>query len=107
MEEKSRTKTQNDSIHLYFEHVAQELNDSGNDMRKMLKETIDIPWTKETVKDYLWRTIQKAMLQKDSTTGLTRAEVSKVYDVLNRHLSEKTGVHVPFPSNFQEWADKQ
>lgn len=54
--------------------------------------------TPETIKEYLWRPIQEAQLQKKSTTQLDTTEINKVYETLNRHLGEKTGVHIAFPS---------
>jgi hypothetical protein len=95
----SRTSTQNKALHLYFELLADELNSAGLDMKKTLKQTVDIPWSKETVKDYLWRPIQNAQLEKESTTELTTDEINKVYEVLNRHLGDKLQIHVPFPTN--------
>jgi len=68
-------------------------------MKTVLKHDVEIPWTQETAKDHLWRPIQQAMLKKESTTELDTAEVRQVYEVLNRHLSGKLGVTVPFPSN--------
>lgn len=97
-EYKKRTAQQNKALHLYFEHLAQELNDSGYDMRKTLKPTIDIPWNSKTIKEYLWRPIQNAQVIKKSTTNLTTAEVTKIYETLNRFLGEKFGLTVPFPS---------
>ena len=97
-EEKQRTVRQNNSIHLYCKLLAEELNNSGLDMRVVLKPEIAIPWTQKTIKQFLWRSIQIALLQKQSTTELSTAEVSQVYDVLNKHLGEKFGVHVDFPS---------
>jgi len=38
-------------------------------------------------------------LNKKSTTKLTKEEVTKVYDTLNRALSLKCGVSVEFPNN--------
>lgn len=99
MENPQRTIQQNKSLHKYFELLAEELNEAGLDMRKLLKDTIDIPWNKDTVKDYLWRPIQKAQIKKESTTELTTAEVTKVYETLNRFLGEKKGIHVPFPTS--------
>lgn len=96
--EKQRTLQQNSALHLYFEHLAQELNDAGLDMRKTLKPAVDIPWSKDTIKDYLWRPIQIAQLQKESTTNLTTTEIDKVWETLNRHLSERFGLSVEFPS---------
>ena len=98
---KQRTNKQNSSIHKYCELLADSLNDAGLDMRKVLKESVDIPWTPATVKEQLWRPIQVPSVGKLSTKDLDRAEVSKVYDILNRHLNDKLGVHVPFPKKEQ------
>jgi len=93
-----RTELQNRALHLYFQLVADALNDAGLDMRAVLKPNIDIPWTGETVKEYMWRPIMKIQLRKDSTTELTTVDIDKVFDTLNRHLGEKLGIHEPFPS---------
>lgn len=93
-----RTPQQNKALHKYFELLADELNAAGYDMKRTLRHDVDIPWTPETIKEYLWRPIQEAQLQKKSTTQLDTTEINKVYETLNRHLGEKTGVHVAFPS---------
>ena len=93
-----RTLTQNAALHLFCERLATELNLAGLDMKRVLKPTVDIPWTKESVKTHLWKSIQDAMFEKDSTTKLTTKEVGEVYEVLNRHLGEKFSIHVEFPS---------
>ena len=95
---KQRTLTQNRAIHLYFTHISEELNAAGLDMKKVLKPEIDISWTPQSVKEYLWRPVQKSMVVKKSTTELTSDEVTKIYEVLNRFLSEKHSVAVAFPS---------
>jgi len=100
--EKPRTLTQNAALHVYFQLLADELNGAGFDMKKTLKHDVDIPWSSETIKDYIWRPIQKAQVQKDSTTELTTDEVNKIYLTLNRHLGERFGLHVPFPSDEPE-----
>lgn len=98
---KQRSNQQNKSLHLFFELLANELNMAGLDMKKVLKPTVDIPWTKTTIKEHLWKPLQNAYNLKKSTTELTTAEVSQIYDVLNRHLGEKFSIHVPFPSEEQ------
>ena len=97
-EEKQRTKQQNRSLHLYFTHLAETLNESGLDMKKVLKPEIDIPWTSKNIKEFLWRPIMKAYTQKESTTELTTKEITEIYDTINRHLSEKFGISVEWPS---------
>lgn len=93
-----RTTRQNKALHLLYGMLADELNDSGLDMKKVLKPGVDIPWTKESIKEYIWRPIQEAQLNKKSTKDLTTKEIDEVFDTINRHLGEKFGVFVPFPS---------
>ena len=96
---KPRTLSQNAALHLYYRMLAEALNDAGLDARKTLKPEIEIPWTPEMIKDLLWRPIQEAMTGKHSTTELNTVDPSEIYQVLDRHLGEKFGLHVPFPSH--------
>lgn len=96
--EKQRTLRQNRALHQLFGLLADELNSAGYDMRRTLREDIDIPWNAGTVKEYLWRGVQKAQVGKQSTTELTTKEIDEIFDTLNRHLGEKFGLHVNFPS---------
>ena len=100
--EEQRTITQNKALHLLMEQTAEALNESGQDMRKVLKETVEIAWTKESAKYYLFHPIMKAMYQKESTADLSKEQLQKVYEVFHRHLSEKAEIDLPFPSNFEQ-----
>jgi uncharacterized protein YdhG (YjbR/CyaY superfamily) len=95
---KTRTNVQNASLHLYCEMLASELNQHGFDMHKVLDNTIDIPWNQTLVKELMWKPVQLAMIDEESTTKANRKDYSEIYDVLNRHFSGKYGVHVPWPS---------
>ena len=92
-----RTSAQNRSLHLYFTLLAKELNDSGQDMRKVLKESVEIPWGVVSIKDQMFKPIALAMFGKSSTTELSTKEISEVYEVLNRHTGEKLGISVIWP----------
>ena len=95
-----RTEQQNKALHKGCEMLAEALNDAGYEMKAVLAEKdVDVPWTKESIKEVLFRPIMQAMLAKHSTTELDRLEVSQVWDVLNRHLGEKFGITVPFPGD--------
>ena len=96
-EEKQRTLTQNRALHLHFQMIADTLNESGMDMRAVLKPEVDIPWNKDSVKTFLWKPIMKLQLGKKSTTEMTSGDIDKVFDTLNRHLSQ-FGISEPFPS---------
>ena len=97
IEHPKRSGPQNKALHKYCELLADALNDAGYDMKKTLKPEIEIPWTKESVKNHLWRPIQHAMFDIDSTTEMDTVEPSKIYEVLNRHLDEKFHIQVEWP----------
>lgn len=96
---KQRTDRQNAAMHLYFTQLAEALNDSGLDMRVVLKPEIAIPWTPTSIKEQLWRPVQRLQLDKRSTTELTTKDLDAIYDTINRHIGERFGIHIPFPSN--------
>jgi len=95
---KQRSESQNNALHLWLSRVAKALNDAGLDMRGVLKADADIPWTMMSVKDYLWRPVQKSMYEKESTTDPNTVQYIKIYEVLNQALGAKLGIHVPWPS---------
>jgi hypothetical protein len=64
---------------------------------RVLKPRVEIPWSKETVREFMWRPIQELQLRKRSTTELTTKGIDAIYDTLNRFLA-KHGIHEPFPS---------
>jgi len=101
-ERKQRTLNQNSAMHLYFQRLAEELNLAGLDMKTVLKPEIDIPWTKESVKIHLWKPILQIMEGKDSTTEMNTCDPSEIYEVLNRHIAEKFGVSVPWPTEGEQ-----
>ena len=95
---KKRTLTQNKALWLFFQNLADTLNAAGYDMKKTLKHDVEIPWTKQSIHDHLWVPIQVAMIGKSSTTEMNTVEPSEIYEVLNRHLGEKMGIFVQWPS---------
>ncbi len=95
---KIRSSKQNRSLHLYCRLLAEALNENNLDMRKVLKPEVQIEWNEKAIKEYLWRPIQKACVAKKSTTELDAKEVGEIYEILNRHIGKKWGVHVEFPN---------
>lgn len=106
-DDKQRTALQNKAMHVWFKQLAKEFSDKGLDMREVLKPEVDIPWTMYSVKDHIWRPIQLLIcLDKDdqpieSTKDLTTKQCSEVAEVINRHLGDKMGIHVPWPSDYE------
>ena len=95
---KQRTLTQNNCIHGYCDDLAKAFNAAGLDMETILKKGVAIPWDAHNTKKLIWHAVQLPMTGKKSSKDLLTNEVSKVYDVVNRHISQTFGVFVPFPS---------
>lgn len=90
-----RTMTQNRALHVFLGQLAAELNAAGYDMRRTLKHDAEIPWTMENAKEHMWRPIQKALTNKQSTTEITTVEPTAIHEVLCRHLGERLGIQCP------------
>lgn len=97
-----RTVKQNNSLHLYCSLLADAFNEAGLDMKIVLKPDVDIEWNTESVKKYIWKSVQKAVLGTESTTVLKKQrDIDLVYDHINRHLSERFAewiAPIAFPS---------
>ena len=96
-DDKTRTNAQNRALHLSFKQIADTLNGFGLDMRTFIKEGIEIPWTGETVKEYIWRPTMKTMLNKKSTTQLKTHEIDQIFEVVARVVRDRTGEAIEFP----------
>src|SRR3990167_4602057 len=96
----SRTASQNNALHLYFERVSEALNDAGLTIEKVIENfTMEHEWSAGTVKELLWREAQRFATQKESTIELNKLqEIEKVYDIVNRFLAKLKIESIPFPS---------
>ena len=102
-EVRPRTPQQNKAMHVYFEEVANELNESGLSVQAFLKD-FEIDYSKEMIKS-LWRHIAKKKFGIDSTADLTTKQLQDVFEEFNRQLS-KHGLHIPFPSAVMEFDEE-
>ena len=100
MKEHPRTNPQNRALHLYLEMVARELQNQGQTLQNVVKciEKVEIIPTGKNLKEVVWREIQKALLHKESTTELTKHEVTQVYEVMSMWLAKHFEIDLPFPS---------
>ena len=98
--EEKRTDAQNKALHLWCEQIAEEYNNAGLDIEAVISNfTMDLFWTKESVKDLIIRTAITRMFGKRSTTQLSKQdEIDKVVDVVTRFNSKMGIGYIPFPS---------
>ena len=94
---KQRSLTQNAALHVYLDQVATALNDAGIEQQHFFDEGFTVSWNDKTIKNEIWRPVQRAVCGEDSTTKPTRAQYTEIYEYINRKLSGH-GVHVPWPS---------
>ena len=89
------TERQFGALHVWCQQVADVLNAAGFDQRIVLKPEVAIDWTKESVKQSLYKPLLKAMSGKNSTTEQNTVEPSAVAETIARHLGQKFGVVLP------------
>ena len=90
-----RTDQQNKALHLWFRWLAEVLSDKHYDFRYL---KIEIQPTEYLVKKYMFKPVMEEMYGKKSTKTLEIDQVSVLYDILNKALGDRLGVHVPFPT---------
>lgn len=92
------TDSQRKGVWKYMTMKAEQLNDAGLDVRKVMKPTFNIPWTKDMVHDLLWIPIQKVMYRTKTMRSLKKLQVSEIYKVIEREFGEKHHLDsIPFP----------
>ena len=94
-QECARTLDQNAALHALLRRLARDMNDAGYDVKTFLaetKSTLELPWTEKSCKELLVRPVIEAMYTKQSTTQLTKQELSEAIDVLLARVAEITGV---------------
>ena len=95
------TQKQFNALHVWLGEVALLLTQCGLDMKAVLKPEVDISWSKDSVKQYLYKPVLEALTGKQSTTEQNTIEPSVVADHIARHLGDKFGVTLPpFPDRF-------
>jgi len=92
----NRTIQQNRALHLYCKQIADELNKKNIGVTAVLKP--EVSFSMITVKEQLYKPILAALRGKNSTRQMNSKEMNEVYDVMNKVLGERFGIHIPFPS---------
>lgn len=98
----TRSNQQNRALHLFFSIFAEQLNEAGYYFRyvDIFGEVIEYPQDKDTVKEFIWRPLQKQMLRIESTTKLTTQSINLMLEALTLHYGQK-GIPINFPCEFE------
>ena len=100
----TRSIKTNASMWKYLSLLAEQLNNAGFSIQKMMK--IELSWSKDTVKQFLWDAIMKAITNKTSSTKLTSSELTEIHKYLDLKMQEKGLEHIPFPNIKSMMMDK-
>jgi len=98
---KKRTGLQNNSLHKYCEIMAAKMNDAGISRRDLiikLKKGFELPVKPDDIKD-IFRKVGRVLCKKESTAELLTTEIQEVYLIVDKRLSEITGVQSEWPSS--------
>ena len=93
-EETTRTTRQNNALHAVLRRLAKGLNAAGHTVKHPFKPELELPWTENLCKETLMRPIITAMYGKESTTRLSRKELSEATEVMLSRIADLTGVYV-------------
>ena len=97
---KSRTVTQNASLHLYFQQMADAMNDAGYTHRKTweaMSESFDIPVTALMIKEIAQK-VCLDMFGTKHTSKLTTVQMQELYETLSRAFGRSVGIALAWPS---------
>ena len=94
-----RTTNQNSSLHLYFEMIAEALNDLGQEFcyTGITGKELSMRYTKEIIKEMFWKPIQQTLFGTNTTTKLNTQQMNEIIDVFTKFFADK-GIVIEFPS---------
>lgn len=95
----SRTSKQNRALHLYFRFISDELNNLGLEFnyQGLRVDNLSSRYTEHIVKEFIWRPIQIALFDVESTSKINTIQMNEIIDVITKHFAEK-GIYLSFPS---------
>lgn len=98
----TRTTRQNSALHLLFTIISSQLNEMGVEFQYFgLKgQVLSVRHSPNLVKEHVWKPIQKALFDIDSTTKISTVQINEIVDVLAKYFAEK-GIVIQFPSKEQ------
>ena len=95
------TDKQMASLHVAYREYVRQLTEQGYDLKKALAQTVlTIPLTEENFKHYFVKpTLESLYPESSSHNDLYTDQVEPLFDVLNRAMSIRFGISIPFPED--------
>jgi len=96
MEKKKRSLSQNNSLHLGCQQIADIMIENNITLNMLIKE-IEVRPTMESVKA-VFKAMAKSKYEVDSTADLERQQIDPIWEELVHAVSKITGETIPFSS---------
>ena len=95
----SRNAKQNRALHLYFRFISNSLNELGMEFKYhgLKINHVTTRYTENIVKEFIWRPIQIALFDIESTTKINTKQINQIIDVITKYFGER-GINIQFPS---------
>lgn len=95
----TRSSLQNSSLHLFFVFIANELNNLGMTFSYdgLKLKGLESRYTTLIVKEFIWRPIQIAMFDIQSTKKINTQQINEIIDVIIKYFGDR-GINIEFPS---------
>jgi hypothetical protein len=95
---KTRSARQRSALEVWCRAIADSFNDAGitREIHSPIFKggSFECDWSRDSVKNEIWRPVQVALTQKESTTEATTVEYTQVYETLVRAFGNK-GITLP------------
>ena len=98
----TRTTKQNSALHLLFTIISSQLNEMGLEFNYigLSGKNLSLRHTPHLVKEMVWKPLQRALFDIESTTKLNTEQINEIVDVLTKFFAER-GIVIQFPSKEQ------
>lgn len=95
----TRSAKQNRALHCFFRIISEQLNELGMEFnyQGVTGNTFSTRYTPLVVKDFLWRPIQIALFNIESTTKIDTKQINEIVEVIYKFFAER-GIDIEFPS---------
>lgn len=104
----TRSTLQNAALHLYFTFISKQLIELGwtHTFKGLSGKKIQLVYTDVLVKEIVWRPIQIAMFNIQSTKDIDTSHINLIIDVITKLFADLGVVLKKFPSKFEKWIEQ-
>lgn len=95
----TRSSKQNRALHKFFGIISEQLNEMGLEFTYGGVRGFELScrYSADIIKNYLWRPIQVALFEIESTKNINTKQINEITDVIAKWFGDK-GVVLEFPS---------